>query len=183
MPAFDRPTLDAQRRTESPMKILAALELPIMITPIPLIEAAVRTMLDRVLVRHPALFDRLGDHGNACFCFSPTDLPLRFFIKPAARSVTVRRKHAAHPCDAMVEASLADLLGLLQGSSDADALFFSRSVTVTGDMEAALALRNALDDVGIDLVDDVVGKESPLRPFARALMTHLMPGTESRAWN
>jgi len=165
------------------MKILSALEFPILITPLPVIEVAVRAMLDRILVKHPGLFERMGDYKTTCFCFSPTDIPLRFLITPALRSVSVRRRYTHYTADATVEASLADLLGMLTGNADGDALFFSRSVAITGSMEAVLALRNALDDTDIDLVDDIVGKESPFRPFAKALLTHLMPAKETRAWN
>lgn len=180
---FQALTLMAYRTIRFAMKILSALEFPIVITPLPVIEAVRRAMLDRILAKHPGLFERLGDYKTTCFCFSPTDIPLRFLITPAFRSVSVRRRHTHYTAGATVEASLADLLGMLTGNADGDALFFSRSVAITGSMEAVLALRNALDDTEIDLVDDIVGKGSPLRPFAKALLTYLMPKEESRAWN
>lgn len=157
--------------------------LPIMITPLPVIEFAVRAMLDRILAKHPGLFERLGEHGKACFCFAPTDMPLRFLVRPALGSVAVRRRQMQYIADATVEASLADLLALLGGNSDGDTLFFSRSLSIKGDMEAVLALRNALDDSEIDLVDDIMGKNSPLRPIAKVVLKHLMPETASHAWN
>jgi predicted lipid carrier protein YhbT len=180
---FDAPTLNPHRTVRFAMKILSALEFPIIVTPLPMIQIAVRAMLARILATHPNLFERLGEHGGARFCFSPTDVPLRFLVEPAARLVTVLRRHSPYNADATIEASLGDLLGLLSGKSDGDALFFSRAIAITGDMEAVLALRNALDDAEIDLVNDVVGKESPLRPFAQALLMHLMPSKGKHAWN
>jgi len=37
------------------------------------------------------------------------------------------------------------MIELLEGRADGDALFFSRTLTVEGDMEAVVALRNAID--------------------------------------
>ena len=45
---------------------------------------------------------------------------------------------------------LLGLIGLIDGTYDGDALFFSRDLVVEGDVEAVLALRNAIDDAGID---------------------------------
>ena len=165
------------------MKILSMLEFPIIFTPLSVIQIAVRAMLVRILATHPNLFERLGEHGKAKFCFSPTDVPLRFLVQPSAKSVTVVRRHSQHVADATVEGSLGDLLGLLTGDFDGDTLFFSRAITIMGDMEAVLALRNALDDADINLVDEVIGKHSPLRPFAQALLTHLMPSKGEPGWN
>ena len=53
------------------------------------------------------------------------------------------------------------LLALLEGRIDGDAMFFARSLSITGDMEAMLALRNALDDSGFDLPRDL-GKAAGL---------------------
>lgn len=48
-------------------------------------------------------------------------------------------------------------------------MFFSRSLIVKGDMEAMLALRNALDDCGFDLPRDLTAAAGPLaRPFREA---------------
>jgi len=180
---FDAPTLKAHLTFRSAMKILSMLEFPIIVTPLSVIQIAVRAMLVRILATHPNLFERLGEHGKAKFCFSPTDVPLRFLVQPSAKSVTVVRRHSQHVADATVEGSLGDLLGLLTGDFDGDTLFFSRAITIMGDMEAVLALRNALDDADINLVDEVIGKHSPLRPFAQALLTHLMPSKGEPGWN
>ena len=56
------------------------------------------------------------------------------------------------------------LLGLIDGSYDGDALFFSRDLVVEGDVEAVLALRNAIDDAGVDLVADTAALFGPLAP-------------------
>lgn len=59
------------------------------------------------------------------------------------------------------------LAQLAQGGGDGDALFFSRDITIEGDTEAVLALRNALDDSNLDIIHDSLGAlgfwGSPLR--------------------
>lgn len=46
------------------------------------------------------------------------------------------------------------LAQLAQGNGDGDALFFSRDITIEGDTEAIVALRNALDDSSLDIIND-----------------------------
>ena len=61
-------------------------------------------------------------------------------------------------------------MGLVDGSYDGDALFFSRDLVVEGDVEAVLALRNAIDDAGIDLVADTAALFGPLAPIGERLL-------------
>ena len=69
---------------------------------------------------------------------------------------------------AFVPLPMLTLLALLEGRIDGDAVFFSRSLSVTGDMEAMLALRNALDDCSFDLPRDLAAMAGPLAlPFRR----------------
>lgn len=62
------------------------------------------------------------------------------------------------------------LIGLIDGSYDGDALFFSRDLVVEGDVEAVLALRNAIDDAGVDLVTDTAAMLGPLAPMGERLL-------------
>lgn len=56
---------------------------------------------------------------------------------------------------------------MIDGSLDGDALFFSRDLRVTGDTEAVVALRNALDDFEGSAFESVVRSFGPLaRPAA-----------------
>ncbi|WP_311768039.1 U32 family peptidase [Zymomonas mobilis] len=52
---------------------------------------------------------------------------------------------------------------MLHGESDGDALFFSRDLKVDGDMSVVVALRNAMDGVGEDLLRDVFSLPEPFR--------------------
>jgi ubiquinone biosynthesis protein UbiJ len=66
--------------------------------------------------------------------------------------------------DVTIRGSLSTLIALLEGRVDGDALFFSRDLAVEGDTEALLALRNAVDGEGIDLLRDFAMCLGPLAP-------------------
>ena len=55
---------------------------------------------------------------------------------------------------------------LLEGRVDGDALMFSRDLTIEGDVEAVLALRNAIDDTQLDLAGE---SGSLFGPFGRSI--------------
>jgi predicted lipid carrier protein YhbT len=103
--------------------------------------------------RHPCLFARLGPHAEKRFLIDPTDLPFSFLIRPqpARPRIDVRRRAPASAWDCRIAGPLAALLGMIHGAYDGDALFFSRDIVIEGDTEAALALRNAIDNAEIDL--------------------------------
>ncbi|MFQ5566735.1 MAG: SCP2 domain-containing protein, partial [Paracoccaceae bacterium] len=106
-----------------------------------------------VAERHPAMFARLGPHAAKRFLIDPTDLPFCFLIRPlpARPRIEAQRRAAAAAWDCRIAGPLAALLGMVHGTYDGDALFFSRDIVIEGDTEAALALRNAIDDAELDL--------------------------------
>ena len=59
------------------------------------------------------------------------------------------------------------LIALLEGRIDGDALFFSRELSIEGDTEAVVALRNAVDSAEVDVLGDVMAALGPLAPFTR----------------
>ncbi len=65
------------------------------------------------------------------------------------------------------------LLALLEGKCDGDALFFSRALTVGGDTEALLILRNALDNEQIILREVACSLFGPLSGVASKVATPL----------
>ncbi len=168
------------------MEVPRPLAAPLAVVPIPLVEGAVKLMFSSLLKRHPALFERLGEHKSKRYAFRPNDLPLVFLVEPALPAISVMRKPADAAADAAVEGPLFLLLALLEGRCDADALFFSRALTVIGDMEAMLALRNALDGCEIDLPRDLGGAAGPFAPLvsrtAAAIRRRALAG-ETVAWN
>lgn len=146
------------------------LTLPLNLIPIPVIDRICRLMLKRIGAAHPGLFERLGEHKTKRFAFLPTDLPLAFVVEPDSEKISVSRKGTDITADAVTEAPLFMLLALMEGRCDADALFFSRDLSVTGDMEAMLAMRNALDASSIDLQKDLARLAGPFAPMARKVI-------------
>lgn len=160
--------------------------MPVEIVPLWLVERVSRIAFSGVLKAHPNLFERLGAYRQARYCFSPADLPLHFTVVPATQVLTVSRREHPPSADAHIHGPLALLLGLLEGRCDADALFFSRDLSVTGDMEAMLALRNALDDSAIDLPRELGALVGPLAPLvagtARYIRSRALEGRDA-TWN
>ncbi len=181
-----------------PLNAPAAASLP------PLLQAALRPLplapldpllglvLRAVLRRHPAIFDRLGGHARKRFGLRPTDLPFALVLapNPQAPRIATMRSLPRHGLDARISGPLRALVALAEGEMDGDALFFSRTLAVEGDMEAVVALRNAMDGEGLDLVRDVAAALGPFSPLAerlgvrgRRLLDRLSRPRGSPAWS
>lgn len=147
--------------TIPPLVALAMRPLPLL--PLQLVLAGVLQRIDR---RNPGLFDRLGAHARARFGIKPIDLPFAFVVEAKPPRLSVVRD-LPRGLDARISASLANLLALLEGRVDGDALMFSRELVIEGDVEAVLALRNAIDDAQLDLVTELSALFGPLGAPAR----------------
>jgi predicted lipid carrier protein YhbT len=111
--------------------------------------------LRRVARLDPDVFDRLGKFRRAAFLIAPVELPVAFRLEPTAGGgrVTVVRPDDAAPVAARISGPLEELMGLFDGSRDADSAFFSRSIDVRGDTDAVVALHNALEAAELTLAD------------------------------
>jgi predicted lipid carrier protein YhbT len=149
-----------------PEAALAAV-LSFAVRPLPLLP--LERMLTAFIVRlgrnHPNLFNRLGSHAAKTFAVDPEGYPFVFLIRPNPHDprVLVRRSVAGQNADACIRGRLPSLVALAEGKADGDALFFSRRLAIEGDVEAVLALRNAIDDARLDLTHEAT---SPLGPLA-----------------
>ena len=117
----------------------------------------------RLAYRRPEVFERLGHTTSISLMIDPIDLPIRFrvlFAGPRSR-VDVFGDDDPAGTTAQVRAPLLVLLGLLDGTYDADALFFSRDLAIEGDTEAVLAVRNAIEAADIRPAE-LVGMAGPL---------------------
>jgi predicted lipid carrier protein YhbT len=135
-----------------------------------------RPLLQRIVTHvaqsHPKLFARLGPHAGKCFLIDPEDLPFVFVLRPdpARPDLAVHHRSASPDHDARIAGSFLDLCDMIDGSLDGDALFFSRDLRVSGDTEAVVALRNALDDIDGSIVELMAGAFGPLsQPVMLAL--------------
>ncbi len=145
----------------------------------PLLAHIVRT----IAKRHPDLISRLGENCSKRFLIDPQNLPFVLLLQPdpdnPLLSAHDRSQEAEH--DVHISATLLTLLKMIDGQSDSDALFFNRELTITGDTEAIVALRNALDNMDATLADDVAACFGPLSRPVRALidLTFKLAGPKS----
>ncbi len=106
-------------------------------------------VVSRIAARHPSLFARLGPHQSSSFLIDPVELPFALLLRPLAQGPVLRAvpRQAAPPVTAKIRGRFLLLLELIDAEEDGDAAFFSRDLEVSGDTEAVVRLRNALDDV------------------------------------
>ena len=105
--------------------------------------------------RRPELFERLGEYCSSCYLIDPTDLPFAFVVVPDGVSATVQITSGSGPVisDVVLRGPIMALLGILDGTFDGDALFFHRTISITGRTEAIVALRNAIEDAELQPSD------------------------------
>lgn len=146
----------------------------IRILPLTPLQLPLALVLRSLVARHPRIFERLGAHAEKRFGIKPTDLPFAFVLEPRPQAPTiVAVRDLPHDIPVRISGPLVGLLGLVDGSYDGDALFFSRDLVIEGDVEAVVALRNAIDSEDVDLVADTAALFGPLAPFGRLLLGHV----------
>ena len=118
------------------------------------LERLARRTLHAVIDQHPGIFDRLGDYATCSYLIDIRDTPFSLLVLPEERDIHVYRRGESIQADATVRGSLMTLINLVQGGGDGDALFFSRDIEISGNTEAIVALRNALDDSDLDIIND-----------------------------
>jgi predicted lipid carrier protein YhbT len=152
---------------------LALAAKPLPLAPITLM---LTTLARQLMHRHPGLLKRLGEHAQRRFLLDLTDLPFLLLLEPGSTTprVTAHPRRRPPDNDARIAGLTAAFLGMMHGSLDGDALFFSRDLVVEGDTAAALALRNAIDDAELDLTTELSVFIKPLSP----LFTRFVPLAE-----
>lgn len=147
----------------------------IAVAPIPLfvMQPGLAFAMDAMRRRHPDLFDRLSSLDDPTYLIDPTDLPLAFKLSlyPDRPGLRALRQADEAIAAATIRGSLTALLDLLQGRVDGDALFFSRALVIEGDTGAVVALRNAIESIEVDLLDDLLSSLGPLANPARHAIT------------
>lgn len=135
---------------------------------LPLLRPALNLVATRLAQSRPDLFARMGAHARKTFLIDPTDLPFIFAMAPdtQAPALTAHGRQEIPAHDGAIAGRFVHLLDMIEGSLDGDALFFSRDLSVSGDVEAVVALRNALDDFDGDLVREILAALGPLAGLA-----------------
>ncbi len=143
--------------------------------PLPLgpLQLFLSAVLSRIVRHHPHMFERLGSYAGKRYGLVPSDLPFAFVLDTASHAPRIRVvRSLPDRLDAKISGPLLALVGMADGSYDGDALFFSRIIVVEGDIEAVLALRNAVDDAGVDVLREGASLLGPLGQFGEAMLRH-----------
>ncbi|MFQ5437228.1 MAG: SCP2 domain-containing protein [Paracoccaceae bacterium] len=132
--------------------------------PLPLfiLQPILRHIVRRIGAENPDMFNRLGPHKSDLFVIDPVDFPVMLELRPDPDNLLLRALNPAREpeADARIAGRFVDLVSLMDTDMDGDALFFSRDLEVTGNTEAVVCLRNALDDVEgsiAEMVADMFG--------------------------
>jgi predicted lipid carrier protein YhbT len=156
------------------------------LVPTALAELVGQQAFARVIGAHPRLLDRMGTYADSTFAFAPSDIPFEFAVMPRTGVVRAVRPGKTRRYDVRVSGPVVLLLALAEGRVDGDAEFFGRQIAIEGDMEAMLALRNALENEAIDFTRDLAPKgrlaRRPVEAGLARLRTYLM-ARENRRWN
>ena len=134
-----------------------------------LVLAPLQLILDRIVrgvaTRQAVLFERLGRHCASTYVIDPVNLPIVLVLKPKPHDPQLRAawRRQAEAGDCRIAGKFGTLLSLVDGRRDGDATFFSRDLTVEGDIDAVVTLRNALDDLDVTLIQDILNSAGPLR--------------------
>lgn len=117
----------------------------------------------RIAARHPTLFARLGPHQGTDFLIDPVDMPFALHLRPDPEALVFRAvpRDAAPQAGATIRGRFMLLLELVDSEEDGDAAFFSRDLEVTGETEAVVRLRNALDDVDGSIAEEAAAMFGP----------------------
>lgn len=132
------------------------------------LQPILRRVVTRIADLHSEVFDRLGPHIKTSFVIDPIDLPFALLLVPdpeALKFQAVSRTNLP-PHEAGIAGSFLTLLRLMDAEVDGDALFFSGDLTISGNTEAVVRLRNALDDVEGSIAGDVADMFGPVGRFA-----------------
>ncbi|WP_421780438.1 ubiquinone anaerobic biosynthesis accessory factor UbiT [Kiloniella litopenaei] len=137
--------------------------------PIPAVtfKPVVKHVLARMKKLYPEIFSRLAILDNISFLIDPTDLHYCFYLSVREGEVQIDvgdNNTQGHECQAAISGPMLDLIKLLEGRVDGDALFFSRTLNVEGDTEAVLTLRNAVDSADVSLGDVLAGAVPFIKP-------------------
>ncbi len=133
------------------------------------LEFALAKTSRKIAFNHPGILTRLEPIYGKTFEFEPLEFPRLIRVRFFAENVEIKwiKKTETNSPDVKICGTFLALLSLLEGTEDGDSLFFSRQITVEGDTEALLTLRNALDSEDIELLEELF--DGPLSKPAKVI--------------
>ncbi len=142
--------------------------------PAPVLARLLDVLIQKMAHRRPKLFANLARLSPAVILIAPSDVPHAFLLHVGIEAPFISLAADDHDAPkAVIRGTLERLIDMLEGRTDGDTLFFARDISVTGDTEAIVALRNTLDREEIALMDDVTALAGPFAQPARRLIAGL----------
>lgn len=133
--------------------------------PLPLfiLQPILARIVHKVARDEPSVFNRLGPHKHTRYIIDPANLPFVLQLHPDPDNLVLRAcpRGAVPDHEARISGKFFDLLQLVDCDQDGDAMFFSRGLDISGDTEAVVSLRNALDDLDGSLAARVADMFGP----------------------
>lgn len=172
-------TSDRQPQAAGLPFVLGRLMAPLPLLPLQLLLGA---MVRGIARRRPELFARLGPHTSSAYLIDVEELPFQLVLRPnpAQPQLTAHRRHERINADATISGPFMELFKVLDGRGDSDAMFFSGSIHIGGNTEAAVCLRYALDDLDGSVIDDLLAMGGPLLSPAHAVLRRLRQAEAAR---
>lgn len=148
-----------------------------LMVPLPLfpLQFILSRMVRGIAQRRPEFFARLGPHVTSSYVIEVTEFPFVLLLKPNPRKpeMTAHRRSEKIASDASIVGPFMDLFKVLDGRGDSDAMFFSGNLKVSGNTEAAVCLRYAIDDLEGSVIEDLLHMGGPVLMPAHLLLQRL----------
>lgn len=170
-------------RIDSRVPLSASLLLgrPLEFLPVGPVRWLAQRIVRSAMRQQPEVSARLAGLAGKRLLLDPSDLPFAFVLELTDSTprieVVAQADDPAPPVHATVRGGLADLISLAEGRVDGDALFFSRRLSVGGEMELVVAVRNAMDGAEIGLEKLLLGRiGGPFRSLGLRALRRLAQG-------
>lgn len=148
-----------------------------LMAPLPLfpLQFILSRMVRGIAHRRPELFARLGHHIHSSYVIDVDELPFVLLLRPnpGKLELAAHRRSEGIRSDATISGPFMDLFKVLDGRGDSDAMFFSGNIRISGNTEAAVCLRYALDDLEGSVIEDLLHMGGPLSKPAHKLLRKL----------
>lgn len=148
-----------------------------LMAPLPLfpLQFILSRMVRGIADRRPELFARLGQHIHSSYVIDVDELPFVLLLRPnpGKPELAAHRRLEGIRSDATISGPFMDLFKVLDGRGDSDAMFFSGNIKISGNTEAAVCLRYALDDLEGSVIEDLLHMGGPLSKPAHMLLRKL----------
>lgn len=96
-----------------------------------------------ILDKNPAFRERLTEIDGKVFLFEAKDIGKSFFIHIKDKDIKIV-PHVARTPDVTMKGDVRVLIDVFTGKEDADTVFFSRRLEITGDTAVAIHFKNIL---------------------------------------